>query len=355
MWTTCIAFFQVTLLAGYAYAHLSAKLLGKRQQIGVHALVLLAALAVLPIHVPAGWTPPRAQSRRVAAIVAPGCSGPPLLRIVCHRPAFARVVCSFRASLIGRPLLSLRCEQLRSLLGLLSYPFVLEPLLRLSEQSRVWAWGYRLFVLMVGASLLLAWRILHDRTSLAGMPRLSTRIESVAASNDGTPSSCLRLRWLALAFVPSSLMLGVTTALTTDIPAIPLFWVIPLALYLLSFVLVFARKSVLPACLVSRRLPSFNPCRLDPYRLKRLAALDRFVPLYSLTLFAVGLVCHGEVARSRPATRHLTDFYLWISVGGALGGTFNALLVLVIFTSVMEFPIALVSFVAVQCLLLQAR
>ena len=343
VWTTCIAFFQVTLLAGYAYAHLSAKLLGKRQQIGVHALVLLAALAVLPIHVPAGWTPPLDPNPvgwlLLLLLVAVGL---PFFALSATAPLLQEWFARSGHPSSGDPYFLYAASNSGSLLGLLSYPFVLEPLLRLSEQSRVWAWGYRLFVLMVGASLLLAWRILHDRTSLAGMPRLSTRIESVAASNDGTPSSCLRLRWLALAFVPSSLMLGVTTALTTDIPAIPLFWVIPLALYLLSFVLVFARKSVLPHVWLSRRLPVLILAASIPIALKGSLPLIVLLPLDLLTLFAVGLVCHGEVARSRPATRHLTEFYLWISVGGVLGGAFNALLAPVIFTSVMEFPIALV-------------
>ncbi len=147
---------------------------------------------------------------------------------------------------------------------------------------------------------------------------------------------------MALAFVPSSLMLGVTTALTTDIPAIPLFWVLPLALYLLSFVLVFARKPLLSHLWLSRRLPCLILAAAIPVVLKGALPLMVLLLIDLLTLFAVALVCHGEVARSRPATQHLTEFYLWVSVGGVLGGAFNALLAPVIFSTVMEFPMALV-------------
>ena len=143
---------------------------------------------------------------------------------------------------------------------------------------------------------------------------------------------------MALAFVPSSLMLGVTTALTTDVPAIPLFWVLPLALYLLSFVLVFARKPLLSHLWLSRRLPLLILAAAIPIVLKGVLPFMVLLLIDLLALFAVAMVCHGEVARSRPATRHLTEFYLWISVGGVLGGAFNALLAPVIFSTVVELP-----------------
>ena len=171
---------------------------------------------------------------------------------------------------------------------------------------------------------------------------LDAPIAEAIAAHVESPTPRLRLRWVALAFVPSSLMLGVTTALTTDVPAIPLFWVLPLALYLLSFVLVFARKPLLSHLWLSRRLPVLILAAAIPIVLKGVLPLMVLLLIDLLTLFAVAMVCHGEVARSRPATQHLTEFYLWVSVGGVLGGVFNALLAPVIFSTVVEFPMALV-------------
>jgi hypothetical protein len=229
-----------------------------------------------------------------------------------------------------------------SLLGLLSYPFLLEPLLRLSDQSRLWTCCYGLFLLLAAGCILLVWRYPHEVSARASTLPLDARMEGVAARNTENPTVRRRLRWVALAFVPSSLMLGVTTALTTDIPAIPLFWVLPLALYLLSFVLVFARKPLLSHFWLSRRLPLLILAAAIPIVLKGVLPLMALLPIDLLALFAVAMVCHGEVARSRPTTQHLTEFYLWISVGGVLGGAFNALLAPVIFSTVVELPIALV-------------
>ena len=219
---------------------------------------------------------------------------------------------------------------------------MLEPLLRLSDQSRLWTWCYGLFLLLTAGCILLVWRSPHEGSALASTPPLDARMEEVAAANAENPTLRQRLRWVALAFVPSSLMLGVTTALTTDVPAIPLFWVLPLALYLLSFVLVFARKPLLSHLWLSRRLPLLILVAAIPIVLKGVLPLMVLLPIDLLTLFAVAMVCHGEVARSRPATQHLTEFYLWVSVGGVLGGAFNALLAPVIFSTVVELPIALV-------------
>jgi len=151
-----------------------------------------------------------------------------------------------------------------------------------------------------------------------------------------------RLRWIALAFVPSSLMLGVTTALTTDVPAIPLFWVLPLALYLLSFVLVFAKRPPISHTWLIRRLPLLILASLIPTVSKGELPMVALLLIYMLTLFAVAMVCHGELARSRPGVGRLTEFYLWVSFGGVLGGIFNSLIAPVVFSTVVEFPIALI-------------
>jgi hypothetical protein len=342
VWTTCLVFFQLALLAGYAYAHASAKLLGLRGQVAVHVAVLLAAAALLPVRIPNGWmqsAPPDPVwwlLRLLAAAV-----GLPFFALSATTPILQKWFAHSPHPDSRDPYFLYSASNAGSLLGLLSYPFVLEPLLRLSEQSRLWAWGYGLFLLLAASCILLAWRSSHSALAFPGKPTSGAKIDEAASDNAAELSARVRLRWMVLAFVPSSLMLGVTTALTTDIPAIPLFWVLPLAIYLLSFVLVFAHKPVSHRWL-GRRIPFLILAAAIPIVLKGVLPLLVLLPVDLLTLFAVAVVCHGEIARSRPATPHLTEFYLWISVGGVLGGAFNALLAPVIFRTVLEYPITLV-------------
>jgi len=343
VWTTCLVFFQVTLLAGYAYAHASAKLLGKHPQVAVHAAVLLAALALLPIHVPTGWTPP-AQPNPVWWLLRLlwVAIGLPFFALSATTPILQKWFAHSGHPSSGDPYFLYAASNAGSLLGLLSYPFVLEPLLGLNEQSLLWKWCYLLLLLLVAVCVVLAWRSPTEVPALGTTLPSGLGIKNVATSHAEDPTLRRRIRWVALAFVPSSLMLGVTTALTTDVPSLPLLWVLPLALYLLSFVLVFARKPLLLPLWLRRRLSLLILVAAIPFALKSVPPLRILLPLDLLTLFAVAMVCHGEVAHTRPATQHLTDFYLWVGVGGLLGGAFNALLAPAVFTTVLEFPIALV-------------
>jgi len=145
-----------------------------------------------------------------------------------------------------------------------------------------------------------------------------------------------------MAFVPSSLMLGVTSAITTDFPPIPLFWVVPLAIYLLTFILVFARKPLMDHANVIERLPLLLLLVLFPVISKTEWPVWLTIAIYLLALFMVSMMCHGELARTRPSARHLTEFYLWMSLGGVAGGVFNGLIAPLIFNRVLEFPLALV-------------
>jgi hypothetical protein len=228
-------------------------------------------------------------------------------------------------------------SNLGSLLALLSYPAIIEPALRLMDQSRGWAIGYGLLILLVIGCGVFLWRSLPMAEIAQGSPSTA---KAAKAEDDLTPKR--RLRWLLLAFVPSSLMLSVTTYISTDIAAVPLLWVIPLALYLLTFILVFASKPPLPHWLMVRALPFV----LLPLVVILAAHLTEttllLIFLHLLAFFVVAMVCHGEIARDRPNPRHLTQFYLWISLGGVLGGVFNALLAPVIFSGVWEYPLTLV-------------
>ena len=335
VWAACMVFFQTVLLAGYAYANGLVRWLGKRAQVAVHAAVLLVALALLPIRVPAGWTPTVGPNPVGSLLGLLGVAvGLPFFALSATTPLLQAWFARSGHPSSADPYFLYAASNSGSLLGLICYPFLLEPWLPLGEQSRLWTYAYLLLLMLMAACIRLVWRQPQDAAVGAGPPK------DDATASHLTPRQWLR--WVALAFVPSSLMLGVTTALTTDIPPIPLFWIVPLALYLLSFVLVFARKPLLSHVWLSRRMPVLILVAAIPIVLKGALPLGILLPVDLLTLFAVAMVCHGEVARSRPAAQHLTKFYLWISVGGVLGGAFNALLAPVVFTSVAELSIALV-------------
>ena len=337
VWNTCLVFFQAVLLAGYLYGYAATRWLKRRTQIVVHIAVALTPLAVLPLHIPIGWEPP-SQSNPVPWILAilSVSVGLPFFVLSASTPILQRWFSQSGDKQANDPYFLYAASNAGSLVGLLGYPLLLEPALRLSVQSHLWSYGYALFLAMTVVCAALVWRVQPAAPTASQAPSHETR------EAERTPIARQRLRWIALAFVPSSLMLGVTTALTTDVPAIPLFWVLPLALYLLSFVLVFAKRPLLKHTWIIQRLPFLILAALIPTVCKIQLPLFALIMLYLLTLFAVAMVCHGELARSRPAISRLTEFYLWISFGGVLGGIFNALIAPVIFSTVVEFPLALV-------------
>jgi hypothetical protein len=337
VWNTCLVFFQAVLLAGYLYAYASTKWLGRKAQIVLHIGLALTPFAVLPLHIRTGWEPP-AQSSPVLWILAmlSVTVGLPFFLLSSSTPMLQRWFSHSAHSQANDPYFLYAASNAGSLVGLLSYPLLLEPALRLSEQSYLWGYGYGFFVVITVVCGMLVWR---------AQPAVAVAVPAPVGNQGEADARAVwlhRLRWIALAFVPSSLMMGVTTALTTDVPAIPLFWVLPLAFYLLSFVLVFAKRPPLSHEWLIRRLPFLILIALVPTLCKVKFPLLVLIPLYLFTLFAVALVCHGELARSRPQVSRLTEFYLWMSFGGVLGGIFNALVAPVVFSSVVEFPLVLV-------------
>jgi hypothetical protein len=339
IWNTCLVFFQVMLLAGYFYAYVMMKWLGRKAQIAVHVgLVFLPLLLVgtLPFHLPTGWEPPT-QSTPVFWLLGllVVTVGLPFFVLSSTTPVLQRWFGDSEHKQAADPYFLYAASNVGSLAGLLAYPILLEPLLRLSEQGRLWKSGYFVFVLMTVVCAALVWNHRGVQHKAA-----------VEKEVDDLPSREIwkeRLRWIALAFVPSSLMIGVTTALTTDVPAIPLFWVMPLALYLISFVLVFAKRPLFSHAWLIRREPFFILAAVFPVVSQTKLPLGVLLAVYLLGLFVVAMVCHGELAKSRPAVSRLTEFYLWISVGGVLGGIFNSLLAPLVFRSVIEFPLALIA------------
>ncbi len=321
LWNTCVVFFQCALLAGYGYAHAAPALVGTRALAPLHVALLTLSLGALPLSfaglpkVPegdlTGWIL-AALALRVAPLFVLLSTGAPLLQRWFVRASGAD----------PRPLLA--ASNVGSLAALLAYPIVLEPLLPLAAQARLFALGYVLYVGLVARA---AW---DARTTLP---------ETAAAVARTTPWP-VWLRFVALAFVPSSLMLGVTTHLATDVGSFPLLWVVPLAIYLGSFIAVFARPPAAPSARVTA---PFLGLLLLMFLFTAPQVATR-IPLVigHLCLFgATAYLLHGELARTRLAAGSVTSFQLALAVGGALGGAFNALLAPRIFVRVTEYPLVM--------------
>lgn len=335
-WITCMLFFQAALLAGYAYAHWSSERLGARRQSRLHLVLLVLPLLSLPIALPRGLGSPTGRPVGWLLGVLAVAVGPSFLAVATTAPLLQRWFAATAHPHARDPYFLYRASNLGSVLALLAYPAVVEPRLRLATQGRAWSAGYAVLVALVALCALALWRSpTQGRTPAPDDEPAPTR-------SDQRPGWRRRLRWVAWAFLPSSLMLGVTTYITTDIAAVPLLWVLPLALYLLTFVVAFSPTSlpwfglvvVLQALLVLELVFLVILGITEPVGL--LLALNLVVLLVS------GLVCHGQLAADRPPARYLTEFYLWVAVGGVLGGLFNAVVAPLVFDSVAEYPLALV-------------
>lgn len=333
VWNTTVVFYQVVLLLGYAYTHLTTRWLSVRRQALLHAVVIFLPLLVLPIGIPAGWVPP-ANTNPIPWLLS-------LLLVVVGLPYF---VVTTSSPLIQKwfshtghpsaadPYFLYAASNIGSVLALLSYPFVMEPNLPLLAQSWTWAIGYGLLVILTIGCAIFLWR-----SSATPAPDVPRSISPPERLNLGR-----RVRWVFLAFIPSSLMLSVTTYLSSNIASIPLLWIIPLILYLITFILVFARRVLLPHTIMVRALPIFLLPLVIVVIVQPIGPLILLIPLHLVTFFIAAMVCHGELAQDRPSAQYLTEFYLWLSVGGALGGMFNALLAPLLFTTVLEYPLMLI-------------
>jgi len=350
VWNTCMLVFQTLLLGGYLYAHLSTRLLRPRAQVALHVALLAVSLLALPVAVPAGWTPPPggAPVPWLVGLLLVGL-GLPFFLLSTGAPLLQHWFSRTGHPAADNPYFLYAASNAGSMLALLAYPFAIEPLLALSSQRRVWSVLYGVVVLLVA---LCGWTALRREERLSALgSRLSAEATAVAESREPRAESLAlwrqRVWWTLLAFAPSSLLLGVTTYLSTDMAAFPLLWVVPLTLYLLTFVLVFARRQLLPHWLMLRVHPLLLLPLLVALFAGRAGNLLVMAPLHLLLFFVTAMVCHGELSRLRPGPARLTEFYLWLSVGGVLGGVFNVLVAPVLFDSVFEYSLML----AVACAL----
>ena len=338
VWNTNLVFFQSALLAGYLYADLAARRLRPGLQAPLHLALL--ALAGLALPVALGASEPPTEGSPVPWLLGTllRSVGAPFVVLAASAPLLQNWFSRSGARGAADPYFLYAASNLGSLLSLLSYPTWIEPRLRVVEQGQLWALGY---AALLGLTALCA---LASRPWRAVEPGPEVAPAAGTALGDGAPlGRFARLRWVALAFVPSSLLLGVTNYLTLDVAAAPLFWVVPLALYLASFVLAFQRGV---------RIPIAWTVASQTFLLIPLAFLMLWnerdqpglvFPVHLAAFFATALLCHQRLAAARPPVGRLTEYYLWVSFGGALGGAFNALVAPVVFDRVLEYPLVLVA------------
>lgn len=331
VWNTAMVFFQGVLLLGYLYAHLSSKFLPLRAQILCHLTVLGVGLLFLPIALPINWAAPAhgaAQGLWLIAMMGVAL-GAPFFALSANAPLLQRWFSYTGHRTAQDPYYLYAASNLGSILSLLAYPFVIEPALGLTSQSEIWQSIYWVLISFIACAGLvtLAW------------PRVAAKDQSIS-SQETSQSIAIskKLGWIGLAFVPSGFMLAVTTHLTTDVTPAPFLWIIPLTLYLLSFVVVFSSFADKVRNLLSVAAP------IILIAVAVLAPLVSSIVILAWALhigvfFVVCLVCHGELAKRRPPTDKLTEFYLIMSFGGVLGGIFTALLAPVLFSGIWEYAI----------------
>ena len=331
VWSTCLLFFQTLLFAGYAYAHFSIQRLRPATQVGLHLILLCAAAMCLPITPDSQWKPTGQED--------------PTWRILCLLTASVGLpyfVLSSTGPLLqawfGRaqkdvsPYRLYALSNLGSVLGLLSYPFVVEPLWTTETQARIWSVGFISFAVICSAC---AWRVRRcapeAEVELSGSPADATQ-----------PSRMDRGLWFGLSACASTLLLATTNQVCLDVAVIPFLWVLPLSLYLLSFILVFEHERWYPRGPFAIAFAvSLTLLTMMMYQSQRWPIVLQ-LSLYFVTMFFCCMVCHGELVKLKPAAKHLTSFYLMTAAGGAMGGLFVGLLAPVLFERLIELRIGLI-------------
>ena len=328
VWTTCVLFFQSMLLAGYLYAYFLGRFFSRRRQILFHLAVMLAAFVFLPIrfdgsNLPGGGANPIVwellQLLRSVAL--------PFFVVSTTAPLLQNWLAATDDPAARDPYFLYAASNAGSLLSLMLYPFVFEPRLGVLAQSQWWTAGYALLVGFVAVSAAVLWRS-------------NTRQADVGVEK--APTAATRAFWLGAAFVPSALMLAVTTHLSVNLATVPFLWTLPLAVYLLTFILAFGRRIRVSADGISRVAPALLLLLIPIFTagtVRETVLYLGLLLLHLLLLFAGGLLCHTALADRRPGPSRLTEYYAWIAFGGALGGIFAAIVAPLSFNTVLEYPL----------------
>lgn len=346
VWTVCMVFFQIVLLLGYLYAHCSIRYLKPRTGVIVHVALLALSVLFLPVKPDPAWKPYGDTEPILRIIVLLAASvGLPYFLLSTTGPLvqawFARTI----MSTIPYRLYAL--SNLGSMLALLSYPTVVEPFVSSRFQLLCWSLAYGAFLTLCGAS------------AVRSTPKLEKLAKAVAGdSAPGNEASrwSIQILWMGLAACASALMLAVTNHLCQDVAAIPFLWILPLTLYLLTFIICFDREGWYRREIFRWLLAAvLGGMVYGLYKMDSDIDLRVLIPLFAFGLFVCCMFCHGELARLKPHPRHLTAFYLMVSLGGVLGGLFVGFVAPHIFRGYFELPIGFAICAVLSLIVFRAR
>jgi len=326
-------FFQVLLLAGYSYVLFTTAWIGPRKQAVLHVVVILVSILYLPLTLVGNFGSVSEQKYPALWLFAYLLTaiGVPIFLISTTSPLLQKWFTRTGHVSANDPYFLFAISNAGSLLALISYPLLLEPNLKLSRQSKLWVVGYVVFLVLSLSCVLLLWKSSR-----------SENVDNVQPIEKSPISLKQRLYWILLAFIPSSLLFGVTSYITTEIAPTPLLWTIPLALYLVTFILAFARKLALPEQLLNTALGGLALLLTLVIVANATEPTTAIVLLHLCFFFVAALVCHGKLASDRPDATRLAEFYLCVAIGGMFGGLFNTLIAPIAFNTLIEYPFVIV-------------
>jgi hypothetical protein len=338
VWSVAMVFFQSLLLAGYAYAHVLMQVKNRAIPIAVHLLLLVVAISTLPLSIASGWGEPPTSGYAFWLLGLFVVSiGLPFFALAANNPLLQAWFVRTGHPDGPDPYFLYASSNIGSFLALLSYPVLLEPMFTLRTQNLMWAGGYGVLVLLIAGCGVLLMR----------SPASAVADLDADDSQSPAPDWMLRARWIFLAAVPSGLLIAVTAHISTDVAAAPLLWVLPLSLYLLTWVLVFQSRPLLP----HKWMLALQPLAIAGVIALLAVGGEQNLLLtlggHQLCFFVIAMACHGELARTRPAAKYLTGFYVALSFGGMVGGLFAGLIAPYAFSWIAEYPILLA--LAVLC------
>ncbi len=335
VWNTCMVFYQSVLFMGYLYAHWLSTRVSYKKHLIIHLMILLSGLLLLPVGLPENSHPPTSDNPTGWLLITLLSSiGLPFFILSTTSPLLQKWFSRIGHHTSHDPYYLSIASNAGSLIALLGYPFILEPSFGIQRQQELWSLGFILLAVLIGVCMLQL-KPSHLNTS---------HTQTAHTPETSTPLTLKQqFKWLMLAFVPSSLLLGTTNFISIDIATVPLLWVIPLALYLLSFILVFSAQ----AHAIHKRMLLLQPWLVAPFLAyyfsqQKLASFGLELFLHLLIFFICIMVCHGELAKKRPSTTYLTRYYLIMSFGGMLGGIFNNFVAPFIFSSIFEYPLMII-------------
>lgn len=332
VWSVAMVFFQALLLAGYAYAHFLMQLRSRVVPVVVHLVLLMVAILTLPLSIASSWGDPPTSGYALWLLGLFVVSiGLPFFALAANNPLLQAWFVRTGHPDAPDPYFLYASSNIGSFLALLSYPLVIEPILTLRTQNLIWTAGYGVLIVLIAACGALLLRA-----------PVQTAVQLEAEGSDLPPPSwLLRARWIFLAAVPSGLLIAVTAHISTDVAAAPLLWVLPLSLYLLTWVLVFQSRPLLP----HKWMLALQPLAIAGVVVLLAVGGEQNLLLtlggHQLCFFLIAMACHGELARTRPAAKYLTGFYVALSFGGMVGGLFAGLIAPFTFSWVAEYPILL--------------